>query len=257
MDQHAREERLQKFRAKKFNFLIVTDLAARGIDIPLLQNVINFDFPTTLKLFIHRSGRTARAGQKGTSYTLISQDEMAYLHDLSVFVGKKFVDTELDTTDVKTNPNVICYGSIPQLVMDEYNEKVTKLLTILKTQFEPLISSMKKSIGKYNKTRDPASSLGTTTTHGLVPKTNPLLTDRVNKHEEALDEFRKSVSNYKPKVSGIEIGILKAKDEAKIGMMKEVVQQQTLAVQAKNVREQMQKQIEAERIKQHTLLENN
>ena len=87
---------------------------------------------------------------------------MAYLHDLSVFVGKKFVDSEVESTDVKTNPNYICYGSVPQLVMDEYNEKVTKLLAKLRTQFEPLISSMKKSIGKYNKTRDPASQLGTT-----------------------------------------------------------------------------------------------
>ena len=62
MDQSTREERLQRFRRKQYKFLIVTDLAARGIDIPLLQNVIHYDFPGTMKLFIHRSGRTARAG---------------------------------------------------------------------------------------------------------------------------------------------------------------------------------------------------
>lgn len=62
MDQSTREERLALFRQKKVNYLIVTDLAARGIDIPLLQNVIHYDFPPSLKLFIHRSGRTARAG---------------------------------------------------------------------------------------------------------------------------------------------------------------------------------------------------
>lgn len=69
-------------------FLIVTDLAARGIDIPLLENVIHYDFPTKMKLFIHRSGRTARAGQSGTSYSLISPDELGYMHDLSIFVGR-------------------------------------------------------------------------------------------------------------------------------------------------------------------------
>jgi ATP-dependent RNA helicase DDX54/DBP10 len=68
-------------------------LAARGIDIPLLENVIHYDFPPTMKLFIHRSGRTARAGQKGTSYSLVSNDEVAYIHDLSAYVGKKYYDT--------------------------------------------------------------------------------------------------------------------------------------------------------------------
>lgn len=62
MDQRTREDRLLMFRNKKVNFLIVTDLAARGLDIPFLSNVINFNFPTKLKLFIHRAGRTARAG---------------------------------------------------------------------------------------------------------------------------------------------------------------------------------------------------
>ena len=89
MDQKVRESRLQLFRQKKYNFLIVTDLAARGIDIPLLENVIHYDFPPSLKLFIHRAGRTARAGQKGTSYALITHNEMAYMHDLGVYVGKK------------------------------------------------------------------------------------------------------------------------------------------------------------------------
>lgn len=88
MDQRTREDRLVSFRKKYVNILIVTDLAARGIDIPLLENVIHFDFPTKLKLFIHRSGRTARAGQAGTSYSLITPDELAYMHDLSIFVGR-------------------------------------------------------------------------------------------------------------------------------------------------------------------------
>lgn len=127
MDQSTREDRLLKFRQKRVNFLLVTDLAARGIDIPLLENVIHFDFPTSLKLYIHRSGRTARAGQKGTSYSIITDQEMGYLHDLSVYVGKKYVDSleslkaqskeEIDaaiTLDtIAHSPDYISFGRIP------------------------------------------------------------------------------------------------------------------------------------------------
>ena len=103
--------------------MIVTDLAARGIDIPLLDNVINFDFPTTLKLFIHRSGRTARAGQKGTSFSLVTPDEIAYLHDLGAYVGKKYYDKPQEDIEVTTDPNSICYGKIPQDLIDLHMER--------------------------------------------------------------------------------------------------------------------------------------
>ena len=93
MDQRAREEKLVEFRRKHVNFLFVTDLAARGIDIPLLENVIHFDFPTKLKLFIHRAGRTARAGRTGVSYGICTQEELAYIHDLSIFVGRDHMDS--------------------------------------------------------------------------------------------------------------------------------------------------------------------
>lgn len=92
MDQRAREDKLIEFRRKHINFMFVTDLAARGIDIPYLENVIHFDFPTKLKLFIHRAGRTARAGRSGVSYGIVTQEELAYLHDLSIFVGRDHKD---------------------------------------------------------------------------------------------------------------------------------------------------------------------
>ncbi len=107
MDQRSREERLQIFRSRKVNFLIVTDLAARGIDIPLLSNVIHYDFPTKLKLFIHRAGRTARNGQKGTSYSIVTKKELPYMHDLSIFVGRKYFDKpseEVPMNEVLANP---------------------------------------------------------------------------------------------------------------------------------------------------------
>ena len=58
--QAARKINIAKFRAGRAQFMVVTDVAARGIDIPLLDNVINFDFPPQPKLFVHRVGRAAR-----------------------------------------------------------------------------------------------------------------------------------------------------------------------------------------------------
>ena len=92
MDQFTREEKLREFRKKWVNFMFVTDLAARGIDIPFLENVVHFDFPTKMKLFIHRAGRTARAGRTGVSYGVMTNEELAYLHDLSIFVGRDHLD---------------------------------------------------------------------------------------------------------------------------------------------------------------------
>jgi superfamily II DNA/RNA helicase len=60
--QAARKISIGKFRAGKSNVLVVTDVAARGLDIPLIDNVVNYDFPAKPKLFVHRCGRAARAG---------------------------------------------------------------------------------------------------------------------------------------------------------------------------------------------------
>jgi ATP-dependent RNA helicase DDX54/DBP10 len=139
---------------KKVMFLIVTDLAARGIDIPLLDNVIHYDFPPKLKLYIHRSGRTARNGQKGTSYCLLTKEEVPYMHDLSIYVGRKYYDgpttteegKELTHDDIMNDPLKICYGKLPQSIVDEYNMLHSSLHERYPTQLDPLQRSMNLSL---------------------------------------------------------------------------------------------------------------
>ncbi len=91
LDQTARKIQVEDFRRGKTNILVVTDVAARGIDIPILANVINYDFPTQPKMFVHRVGRTARAGQRGWAYSLVRVGDIPYLIDLQLFLARKLV----------------------------------------------------------------------------------------------------------------------------------------------------------------------
>ncbi|NXX77079.1 DDX54 helicase, partial [Urocolius indicus] len=88
LDQTARKINIAKFTQGKCPVLLVTDLAARGLDIPMLDNVINYSFPAKAKLFLHRVGRVARAGRSGTAYSLVAPDEMPYVFDLHLFLGR-------------------------------------------------------------------------------------------------------------------------------------------------------------------------
>ena len=91
MDQDAREINLAKFRKGAVSFLVVTDLAARGIDLPLLSNVINFHFPASPKLFVHRCGRAARAGRIGFAFSLVESEELGFAVDVHTLLGKRLV----------------------------------------------------------------------------------------------------------------------------------------------------------------------
>ncbi|NXE50991.1 DDX54 helicase, partial [Casuarius casuarius] len=91
LDQTARKINIAKFSQGKCPVLLVTDVAARGLDIPMLDNVINYSFPAKAKLFLHRVGRVARAGRSGTAYSLVAADEMPYVFDLHLFLGRPLV----------------------------------------------------------------------------------------------------------------------------------------------------------------------
>lgn len=92
MDQDLRNSNLREFKNGKIDFLVVTDVAARGIDVPLLNNVINFNFPPSPKLFVHRCGRAARQGRIGYAFSLVDTEELPYLMDVHRFLNNP-VDT--------------------------------------------------------------------------------------------------------------------------------------------------------------------
>jgi superfamily II DNA/RNA helicase len=75
LGQGAREQALRAFRSEKVDVLVATDVAARGIDVPEVTHVINYQCPEDEKIYVHRSGRTGRAGRPGVAITLVDWDE--------------------------------------------------------------------------------------------------------------------------------------------------------------------------------------
>lgn len=89
MSQNRRLAALTKFRAKNRSILISTDVASRGLDIPHVDVVINFDIPTHSKDYIHRVGRTARAGRSGKAITFVTQYDVELYQRIEHLIGKK------------------------------------------------------------------------------------------------------------------------------------------------------------------------
>ncbi|XP_021573201.1 ATP-dependent RNA helicase DDX54 [Carlito syrichta] len=128
LDQTARKINLAKFMHGKCSALIVTDLAARGLDIPLLDCVINYSFPAKGKLFLHRVGRVARAGRSGTAYSLVAPDEVPYLLDLHLFLGRSLTlaRPHEEPSGVAGVDGVL--GRVPQSVVDEEDSSLQSTL---------------------------------------------------------------------------------------------------------------------------------
>ncbi|SDS77194.1 DEAD/DEAH box helicase [Winogradskyella sediminis] len=87
--QGARTKALAGFKNNSIRVLVATDIAARGLDIPLLPHVINFELPNIAEDYVHRIGRTGRAGAEGEAMSLVSADETLYLKGIEKLIGEK------------------------------------------------------------------------------------------------------------------------------------------------------------------------
>lgn len=87
--QSARTKALGDFKSGKIKVLVATDIAARGIDIDCISHVINFELPNEPESYVHRIGRTARAGTDGTAYSFCSAEERNYLRDIERLIKQK------------------------------------------------------------------------------------------------------------------------------------------------------------------------
>ena len=205
LEQDIRNSTLEDFKKGRKRILIVTDVAARGIDIPLLDNVINFDFPDNHKLFIHRVGRTARAGRSGRVFNLICSEELPYFFDIKYYLGKKFVlssdNEELKKEDTLDNFNTISFGSIPQeVILNMKNEKLDYLFNT-GLDIEELYKSMVRAEKKGLTFKQKPSHYGVAEAKKLLNEFNIKMHPFYSKkyYDEEKVQFLNELKNYKPK----------------------------------------------------------
>jgi ATP-dependent RNA helicase DeaD len=135
LSQQQRDLTMQKFRNHLIQLLVATDVAARGLDVDDLTHVINYGLPDDIENYTHRSGRTGRAGKKGTSISIIHTREKSKVRNIEKEIGKKFVDGDLPT------PEEICKKQLYK-VMDDImktdvdEELIAPYMTEINRQFE-------------------------------------------------------------------------------------------------------------------------
>jgi superfamily II DNA/RNA helicase len=95
MDQKSRMETLDSFKTDKLKLLIASDVAARGLDIPAVSHVFNFDVPTHAEDYVHRIGRTGRAGRSGVAITLTTPSDGKYIDAITKLIGKDIPEVKL------------------------------------------------------------------------------------------------------------------------------------------------------------------
>ncbi|KAJ1025676.1 hypothetical protein NDA18_004015 [Ustilago nuda] len=139
LDQATRGIQMSRFRRGQTSLLIVTDVAARGIDLPVLEHVVNFDFPPQSRTFVHRVGRTARAGRNGWAWSMCTNAELPYLCDLQLFLARPLISSHMAVAKIAEGKDVefadplnlhesLVLGTFPRETLDLETEFITSSL---------------------------------------------------------------------------------------------------------------------------------
>lgn len=123
LSQGIRDRIMEQFREGHINILVATDLAARGIDVKEISYVVNYHLPDTYENYVHRSGRTARAGAKGLSLTVLQQEEVAEIADFEKELGIKFAKFQKPTAENIEENNTLLWAK--QIFKTKPNHEVS------------------------------------------------------------------------------------------------------------------------------------
>jgi ATP-dependent RNA helicase DDX54/DBP10 len=215
MDMELRTKNLERFRTRKCNICIVTDVAARGLDIPFLDNVINYDFPDTVKLFIHRVGRTARNNKEGRVISILAPNEVAFFFDFKPSLGRQLILKYSDEND-KVNKDLvskaiddfgtISFGTIPTSIIT--NQKETKVDYLNnKIDIDLLEESATKAYNKSLLFKQKPSKYGIK--QAKIVATSDIIHPffvNLTENEDEIEKlnFLNQIKNFKPKESYFE-----------------------------------------------------
>ncbi|XP_054930495.1 ATP-dependent RNA helicase DDX54 [Dermacentor andersoni] len=203
LDQAARRINVSKFRAKQVPVMLVTDVAARGLDIPLLDNVVNYSFPPRPKLFVHRVGRVARAGRTGTAYSLVAPDEAPYLLDLHLFLGRELCFSNSGSSPEESG---LC-GRVPQAVIDEELE-LLRCMQQQSTDLQNMERVCSNAMIQYLKSRPAPSSESVKRMKQCLREDLPPhpLFQAKSTEEDTRAKFLQGMKKFKPASTIFEIG---------------------------------------------------
>ncbi|RKP25809.1 P-loop containing nucleoside triphosphate hydrolase protein [Syncephalis pseudoplumigaleata] len=235
LDQVARRQQIEQFRRGFTNLLIVTDVAARGIDIPVLENVINYDFVDGSKVFVHRVGRAARAGRRGWAYSLVSPDELPYLVDLHLFLARPLRVGKLSANAMPDYASEIVVGALPRSLLEDDIEWTRRQLQE-KTELMDMQLVMQNAYRMYYRSRARAAAESYKRAKELLAstpyaETHPLLADKLDgrlEHERA--NLVAAISNFRPAETIFEIGSRGTRKASEAAL---VVRQRRTVVDAK------------------------
>ena len=135
LSQQQRDLTMQKFRQHTVQLLVATDVAARGLDVDDLTHVINYGLPDDIESYTHRSGRTGRAGKKGTSISIIHIKEKWKVRQIEKQIGKDFIDGELPKSEEICKKQLFkVMDDIMKTDVDE--DQIAPYMTDIMRQFE-------------------------------------------------------------------------------------------------------------------------
>ena len=137
LSQGIRDRIMEQFREGHINILVATDLAARGIDVKEISYVVNYHLPDVYEVYVHRSGRTARAGAKGLSLTVLQPEEVAEIADFEKELGIQFTKYKKPSAASIEENNTLLWAK--QIFKTKPNHEVdAELKTKIKTIFHHL-----------------------------------------------------------------------------------------------------------------------